>query len=88
MRPSGIVSRSTSLRPVDFGVGRNKGLRKFLLEVRSRFEGKAGQRKRGCCHKSLVGLGTLPFAFGRVAVVEVVVGVVGSIQHVPAHNKP
>jgi hypothetical protein len=86
MRPSGIVSRSPSLRPVDFGVGRNKGLlRKFLLEVRSRFEGKAARGKRGCCHKSLVELGTLPFAFGQVAVVEVVVA--GSIQPVPERNK-
>lgn len=87
MRPSGIVPRSTSLRPVDFVVGRNKGLRKFLLEVRSRFEGKAGLGKKGRCHKSLAGLGFLPFAFGQVTVVGVGVGVVGSIQHVPAHNK-
>jgi hypothetical protein len=84
MRPSGIVSRSTSLRPVDFGVGRNKGLRKFLLGVRSRFEGKAGLGKKGRCHNLLVELGTFPFASGQVAVVEAVVA--GSIQHVPAHN--
>jgi hypothetical protein len=89
MRPSGIVSRSTSLRPVDFESGRNKGLlRRFLPGVQSRFEGKAGRGKKGCCHKSLVELGTFPFAFGQVTVVVVGVGVAGSIQHVQAHNKP
>jgi hypothetical protein len=89
MRPSGIVSRSISLRPVDFESGRKEGLlRKFLLEVRSRFEGKAEPGKRGCCHKSLAGLGVLPFAFGQVAAVELGVELAGDIQHVPAHNKP
>jgi hypothetical protein len=89
MRPSGIVSRSISLRPVDFESGRKEGLlRKFLLEVRSRFEGKAEPGKRGCCHKSSAGLGMLPFAFGQETVVVVGVGVAGSIQHVQAHNKP
>lgn len=94
MRPNGIVSRSTApfAVEIDFEAGRNKSLlRKFLLGVRSRFEGKAGPGKRRCCHKSLAGLGILPFAFGQVTVVGVGVGVgvgvVGSIQHVPAHNK-
>jgi hypothetical protein len=87
MRPSGIVSRSISLFAVevDCESGRDKGLRKFLLGIRSRFEGKAARGKRGCCHKSLVELGTFPFASGQVAVVEVVIA--GSIQPVPERNK-
>lgn len=82
MRPNGIVSRSTSPRQDDFEVGRNKGLlRRFLLGVRSRFEGKAGRGKRGCCHKSSAGLGMPPYAFAFA--LELL-----SIQHFPAHNKP
>lgn len=55
MRPSGIVSRSTSpfAVEVDFESGRKKGLlRKLLLGVQSRFESMAGPGKRGCFHNS------------------------------------
>lgn len=84
MRPSGIFSRSTSPQQaeVDLDSGRNKGLHNFPFGVRGRFEGKAGPGRRGCCHKSLAGLGMPRFAFALEF------AIVDSIQHVPERNKP